>query len=476
MSVELRDRGAAEDWLRAGFCLTRLEVPSAAHVGRAAPWVLAAQEECGALPPVGVIADLGRLLTGGTRDVSHTAIHVPDGRLRSMVRLYEDQVLGRLASDSNLEAASDAIARLPVEARPQAIAIAVSALLERMRFGEGVSVSPGITRALVKHPSVEMLQAGYERLGLAGELAETLADGYESLVRAARHAPSLIAEADVFALENLTVLKTLTQRLSVQQVAEAAEELGKGLPRRIKKKAGGSRAPTNLEDDDQYPIGGFSSISTAGSIENLVSSELIYMEEEAKKGEAQDAETDDVDLFDMRYVEGELLYYTRDESVFVRNHRVITFALDSGLLRARFKDANVRWQRLVIAQGVVLCLVRRITDWLSDEGLTFRVIFVRDERGAHPLAQEKSLAEILLREWIEKGTAEIGEAASLAEVMAGCTEKARRAQSDLVVFAAGGATPLPVDARVQVLAVDLAAPRPWDEWADLVSSLAHALV
>lgn len=470
MSVELRDRHAAEDWLRAGFCLTRLEPPSAAHVGRAAPWVLAAQEECGALPPVGVIADLGRLLTGGSRDAANTAIHVPDGRLRSMVRLYEDQVLGRLASDSNLEAACDAIARLPAEARPQAIAVAVSALLDRMKFGQGVSVSPGITRALVKSPSAEMMQAGYDRLGIAGELAETLADGYEALVRAARHAPSLIAEADVFALENLTVLKTLTQRLSVQQVAEAAEELGKGLPRRMKKKAAGSRAPTNLEDDDQYPIGGFSSISTAGSIENLVSSELIYMEEQA------DSKSDDVDLFDMRYVEGELLYYTRDESVFVRNHRVITFAFDPGLVRARFKDPDVKWQRLVAAQGLVLCLVRRITDWLSDEGLFFRVVFVRDERGTHPLAQERSLAEILLREWIDKGIAEVGEAANLGEVARRCEAGARRAQSDLILFSAGGVTLPEPDPRVPLHQVDLHAARDWADWSDLVRLLAQSVV
>ena len=90
---------------------------------------------------------------------------------------------------------------------------------------------------------------------------------------------------------------------------------------------------TSLTDEDHYPTGGFSSIATTGTMENLVISELIYMEDPADKDAAGG-----VDLFDLRYAEGELLYYTRDESQFVRDHRAVGFALSSDLTRARIKD------------------------------------------------------------------------------------------------------------------------------------------
>ena len=179
----------------------------------------------------------------------------------------------------------------------------------------------------------------------------------------------------MFALENLVVLKSLTQRLAIQQMVEVAEELEKALPRRVKRKApSGNRTPTQVEDEDQYPIGGFSAMSTSGSIENLVTSELIYMDE------VPDPES--VDLFDLRYVEGELLYYTRDESVFVRSRRVVTFVLPPSLVEARFKDPGVRWQRIVVVFGAILSLVRRMSEWLSEEGLLFRIAFVKDGSGA----------------------------------------------------------------------------------------------
>src|SRR5690349_22712781 len=101
--------------------------------------------------------------------------------------------------------------------------------------------------------------------------------------------------------------------------------------------------PSHLEDDAAFPQGGFSSVSNVGSLENLVTSELVYMEDDAG-----------LDLFDMRYVEGELLYYTRDESLVVRRRRRVTFALLPGLTEARVKDAGLRWQRGVLVLGLVL--------------------------------------------------------------------------------------------------------------------------
>jgi hypothetical protein len=132
-------------------------------------------------------------------------------------------------------------------------------------------------------------------------------------------------------------------------------------------------------------------------MENLVCSELIYMEDDAE-----------FDLFDVRYSEGELLYYTRDDSVFLRNHRAITILLHPDLGRARFKDAELPWQRLVLVFGLLLCAVRRLHDWLGHEALLLRFVFLDGEDGQpSPLAEEKQLLGLLLREWIERGTVQV---------------------------------------------------------------------
>lgn len=52
-----------------------------------------------------------------------------------------------------------------------------------------------------------------------------------------------------------------------------------------------------------YPVGGISELSNRGSLENLLRSELIYSETDTE-----------IDLFQVRYVEGELLYYQRDSN------------------------------------------------------------------------------------------------------------------------------------------------------------------
>lgn len=488
---ELRDRQAAEEWLAAGLCLGRFAPASREGLAAAATWLAAAHAEIGGLPPPGVVSDFGAALLAGARDLGPPRA-IADERLRDALRLYEDQVLGRLASDPRFDGACDAAARLPEHLRRDAVAFLLSSFLSRIGFGAGVSLSPGITRDLAGQPSEELLQRGLARLQRPGEVVDALAEGYLRLVRAARHGGSVLTDADVFALENLGVLRTLAQRLALQQVAEAAAELEVSLPRRVVRGGRrGHRAAARLEEQDTYPIGGFASVSTSGSLENLVTSELIYMDRGASR---------DVDLFDLRYVEGELLYYTRDESVFLRNRRVFTFVLRPELAQARFKDPGSRWQRLVIALGLLLCLVRRLSDWLSEEALLFRVVFLGD--GA--LSAERELCALLFREWIVKGAAEIAEARGLEDALGDAAARARTAESDVLVLGMGTARKeaLQRDPRVQVHELDVASAAPvlravgagassgepqapasaavsastWDSWLAVLAELAQRLV
>lgn len=479
MARELRDRSLAEEWLGAGLCLARLDPPHVGMVEAVAPWLAAAHSELGALPPAGFVADLGRALVGGARELSPPRA-IASEQLRGALRLYEDQVLGRLQADPRLDAACDAMARLPDNLRREGVAVLLSNLLGRLRYDAGVSFNPGITRQLAEKQS-DLLERGFARLQRPGEVLDALVEGYAQLVRGARHAGALLTAADLFTLENLSVLRTLTQRLALQEVVEGAEEFERGLPRRLRRTLrSGRRAATQIEDEDKYPIGGFSSMSTSGSIENLVTSELIYME---------DGGPEEVDLFDLRYVEGELLYYTRDESVFLRNRRVLTFALTPELAQARFKDPGARSQRLVLALSMVLTLVRRLSDWLSEEGLLFRLVFVGDSRALEP---ERDLCSLMLREWIAKGTAEVAEAPGLPAVLADATARARLAECDVVVLGVGGVA-VEVHPRVQVSELDFSLPNPalkargaleipesegycWESWAATLLALVQRIV
>lgn len=443
--------------MAAGVCLVRVGGVGPNDVVAMTRQVLVAVSESGALPPVGVLGDVGKLVGGASLDFSFP-LPVTRPEVGQAVRAYEDQFLGRLAQDSRIESIADAIAKLPRNMRDDAVALLASRILHRIAFEGSVSMSPGIVRRVTETPVEELLESGYATLREHGEVQALLAEGYRGLVHRARRTGALLAEADVFVLENLTVLSSLTQRLAIEQIVEVSDELLRHLPRRMKpketKRAG--RLPTHIEAEDRYPIGGFSSIATFGSLENLVTSELIYMDERPE----------DIDLFDMRYVEGELLYYTRDESVFIRSRRVVTFVFEPGLVRARFKDQGMRWQRLVVAMGLLSAAVQKLSAWLAEEGLFFRVAFVRTE-GDSPLEAEKGLCQLLLREWIEeKEMAEVVEIDTTELALAQAGEDARTAQSDIVVFTMETRPFEALDPRVRAALVNLREPSPTLWWSD----------
>lgn len=456
MTLELRDAEAAGRWMAAGVCLMRLGTPGPTEISAVTRRLLSAVSEAGALPPIGVLGDVGKLVFGASLDFS-SPLPATQPDVAAAVRAYEDQFLGRLAQDPRIEAVSDAIARLPKSMRDDAVALLVARILGRIGFSDAVSMSPGVVRRVTEAPVEELLESGYATLREAGHVPQILAEGYTGLVQRARRTGALLQESDIFVLENLTVLSSLTQRMAIEQVVEVSAAMMRHLPKRMKPKSSrqAGRTPTNIEDEDRYPIGGFSSISTSGSMENLVTSELIYMDEDK----------DQVDLFDMRYVEGELLYYTRDESVFIRSRRAVTFIFEPELIRARFKDQGMAWQRLVMAMGLLSASVQKLSAWLSEEGLFFRVAFVRTEHG-RPLESEMGLCRLLLGEWIEKQMAEVIEVDARERALHMAEEDARSAQADVVDFTMEPAADEHLDPRVRLAHVSLAEASPALAWTD----------
>ncbi|MEO8698568.1 MAG: hypothetical protein ABI867_00960 [Kofleriaceae bacterium] len=476
-SAELRTAADVATWVAAGLCLRR--VPPAADsdddavVGQA---ILACASELGALPPAGVIADVAILL-GGAR-IPQSAPVSGDDTLKAAVRNYEDDVLTRLASTARFDDVLAAFAHLGPSLKPTAIALVVGALCERAAFA-GLSVSPATLRRALARPREERDAAGRIELKDNTPVAERLADSYLRLSRGARQSRALVDDREVFAIDHLEVLGSYGRRLAADHIAAAAEGITGKLPRRLpaSREARGVK-DTQLADDTTYPAGGFTAITTSSTsnIENLVTSELVYMED----GD------DVVDLFTLRYVEGELLYYTRDDSVFRRHKHVIVFAMSADLEDARVKDPDVPWQRLVLALGLLVAAIRWLTEQLGHQALTVHLAFP-----PKVLASERELVELLLEGEVKSGTVVVVEQ-TLAEATA-VAQAAKNAISDLVVVSLATIPPLPKGQRTLHLCLGTVSPAtyelaprkgvppdpdadPWTDWCESTEDLLRWLV
>lgn len=473
---ELRSAADVASWVAAGLCLRRVTSGEAAEddatIGQA---ILACASELGALPPAGVIADVSALLSGAR--IPHGSPILGDDALKSAIRHYEDDVLTRLATTARFDDVLAAFAHLGPAQKPTATALVVGALCERASFA-GLSVSPATLRRALARPREERDTAGKAELK-GGAVATRLAEDYARLARGARQSRALVDDREVFAIDHLEVLASYGRRLAADHIASAAQAIAGRLPRRLpaKREQRGVK-DTQLADDTLYPAGGFTAItpSASANIENLVSSELVYMED----GD------DPVDLFTLRYVEGELLYYTRDDSVFRRHRHVIVIALAADLEDARVKDREVPWQRLVLALGMLVAAIRWLTEQLGHEALTVHFAFPPEV-----LASERELVELLLEGEVKSGTVKVVEQ-TLDEAVA-VAQAARSAISDLVVVSLGTIPALPKGQRALHLslasvspAVYELAPRkgtppepdadPWTEWCEDTEDLLRWLV
>jgi hypothetical protein len=391
--VELRNLDEAREYVLQGLWLQRVVPPTAGLIRPALEWALEVAAGGQPLPPVGFVADLGNVVYGLDRGRQAKERPEVPGWPHTLARSYEDHLLGKVYADWTFERATDALRRYTGRDQAKGMAYVVKQVRERAGFG-GVELSPAVIRGMVSTPGEELLTQGYTSLTEKG-LMPLLVRQYEALVSAARRLAEVLGPEDVIALEQRTALADMGQYVAHRQILQMTARLESRLPPRpVRQLAGRKEVPTRVLDEDQYPVGGYASISTKGSIESLLHSQLAYMEPEGP------------DLFDVKFARDELFYYSRDENQFLRRRRAFVCAFYPDLVAARFKDPDLPTQRIVMALSAVLTLVRRISEWLSTDALRFEVLLVRS--GAEkPLADEAELIQLLLREPIERGAAEV---------------------------------------------------------------------
>lgn len=385
---EIRDPAQARRHLLTGLVMTRTAVVDAHFAQRALTWTLELAARGDPLPPVGFVADVGQIALGLEIDPTlRDGLPVVSGFDRGLVRRYDDYVLGKFYVDQSFERGADALFRYHGRDQVRALAFFIERLRQRAGFG-GALLSPAVIRTLLHAPPENLLSEAWETVEQEG-VSQSLVDDYEELTSAIHNLGETLGVEDVFELEHGTALVDFGQRVALRQILQAAEELVQQLPRYKPRPSMRRRyVATNILDEDAYPVGGFSSISNRGAIESLLHSQLAYMEQDQRP-----------DLFDVKFLRDELLYYARDENHFLRRRQTFIFALYPDLAQVRFKDAALPWQRIVLVLASLLAAVRKWGEWFSEDALLFEILIL----DRNQLAPEEELLRTLFRDQVQSG-------------------------------------------------------------------------
>jgi hypothetical protein len=389
---EIRDSEEADRFVLQGLWWQRALPPQPGSVHPSLQWALEIASSGRELPPLGFLADLAHIAFGDDRNAFASRGAPPPHLPILLLRTYEDHVLGKFYADWTFSRAADALRRYQGRDRARGLAFVVGRFAERSGF-EGVLLNPGVLKSALQKRPEDLHAQGWESLESDG-LHPVLLSQYEMLIAAARRCGEVLGPEDVSQLERGTALKPEGEQLAERQVLRAAHLLEARLPRhRLRPRARLHEVPTRILDEDTYPVGGYTSLATRGSIESLLHSQLAYME----SGERPD-------LFDIKYLRDELLYSARDENQFLRRRRTFAFFLYPDLQRTRCKDRGLNYQRGVLLLALLYDLVRKLSEWLTTEALSFQFVFVVDGDN-DPLQPERDLLASLLRDEIANGTA-----------------------------------------------------------------------
>lgn len=394
--VEIRDLDEVRVLLVQSLCLQRAQEPEVRTVRPALDWALELLSNGNPLPPVGFIADVGHIALGAeSEDRTGRAKQTPVGVPPQLLPTYEDHVLGKIYADWMFSSAAEALRGYPA-GRDRARGLAFILEQFRRRAGcFGLIFSPGVIKGLLNEPPEHVLQLGLAALHRDG-LHPLLSRQYEALISTTRRLAEVLGKEDLLELQTRSALEEESDRLAFRQVAQAATLLERTLPRhRVRPLPRRQEVPTRVLDEDTYPVGGFSSLSNRGSVESLLHSQLAYIDEQEQP-----------DLFDIKYLRDELLFYSRDENQFLRRRRTFVFAFYPDLIeRIHFKDAETPFQRGVLLLALLYLVVQKLSEWLSTDALLFEFVFVIPEQSAwrFELRTEFELLARLFREQVAAG-------------------------------------------------------------------------
>lgn len=415
---EIRDSEEAQTILFQSLWLQRAMPPTESTVREALDWGMELLSQGESLPPLCFVADVGHVALARDWEAK-TNEKMPDLHKVSpnLLATYEDHVLGKIYADWSFSHAGDALRKYkPGRDQAKGIAFILTQFRERARYA-GMDMSPSILATAREMPPEDVLREGYESIQSEG-LHELLEELLESLINRSRTVAEILGPEDVLELQMGTALDPAGERLALRQTLLAANLLEATLPaHRIRPMARREEVPTRVLDEDSYPVGGFTSLSNKGSVESLLHSQLAYIEDEDERP----------DLFDIKFLRNELLYYSRDENQFLRRRRTFVIAFCKGLLdQIRFKDAELPYQRGILMLSLIYVTVSKLIEWLSTDALHFDFVFLNPDENVDELAAERELLERLFREQIANGTVSFYRMKDSYSLEQHCSMRARR--------------------------------------------------
>lgn len=366
--------------LRAWIYVSGYGGPLSETVPNALTWLRSLWEQGLDALPLDLVHDLGMLLSDGrafpfasSRDLAAWPDEERGARLD-----YEDRVLGRWILDPSLGDAHVAISGLGDELRPRAIAHAIGlALGPAAQSADTVSGNPAILRSSLREAAA-MAQQWPARFGAWDTSPVDAAWRDWAIEQRAHivdnlHATRLFSPQDLWELAHLADLPSESTRLALREIHAVAAAIG-GVPPNVAMRVKRRAQEVAVDDDDasHYPMGGFDALSTQGRFENLVRTEVAYVHE------GHD-DLGGIDLFDVRFAQGELLYYTRDESPLYDQHRRLTLIIDAPA-EQRHKHPELDAQTLVLVNAAAL---RLQSDMLQIFGPNGAEVHIRWRIGNH---------------------------------------------------------------------------------------------
>jgi hypothetical protein len=358
--------------------------------------------------PLGLVHDLGHLLLQGHRFrfASSRDLGTWPADERAARLAYEDRVLGRWAIDPSAVEAHVILAGIREDHRQAAIAHALRAALSRRLGGvpgfSSVRGNPAHLRAVSEEellapspPPPAWIAWAFAQLDAA---CTRLVDGH------------LFSPEDLWEIAHLPQLPTESSRLALREIHGAIARIGAMRPETaLSMQRRAREVPVDRDTSDQYPAGGFDAISTRGSFESLVRSEVSYVGVTA---------VGRIDLFDLRFVEGELLYYTRDESPLLDARREVSAIIDRPA-ELRHKVPLLSAQTLVIAQAIALVVQADLVALYGPHGSMVRLLFrAPSEEDRAVAAEERALLSLALAAELAHGRVALAVASDWDEVPA----------------------------------------------------------
>ena len=318
---------------------------------------------------------------------------------------YENRLLNWLLRDPGTRQAVESIRQ--DASRDDLIARTLELLLAPLLDAGGHADAPVVDPVLLRELSVghlDPVELALEYDAFAERDDALLAAHRSSLETyfGGRKSGPVLGPDDLTEIEHWSAYRRADQRLASRRIGRCAAGFPKIDPGGVTV-AEEQEADTELPDSGYYPSGGYSELANRGALENLVPAELIYMGEDPF-GDDPDPE---IDLFTVRVLENETLYFQRDSGQLRRTRRVVHLAVapDEGL---RFQ---LKWHQdplVVMVYGLVVRLSEDLGEIFPGDALTIVLHLVcHNDVARERAAEDRELLRVLLRHEIARGAAEI---------------------------------------------------------------------